>query len=256
MNFQGKSVIVTGASSGMGREAAVQFAAHGAKVLVNYSATRDMAEETCDIITKAGGTAVVHQGDVSKVEDANAIVKAAVDAFGRLDILINNAGTTAFIPFQNLEDATPEVWLKLYSVNVMGSFFCARAAAEAMRKTGGGVIINNASVSGHRPQGSSIPYCSSKAAVLHMTRCLAIALGPDIRVCSVSPGYIKDTRWNDNRENFDMQQALADGAEASLLKKVGTSAEVAAAMLYLASDEANFCTGIDVLVDGGRFFKV
>ena len=256
MNFTGKSVVVTGASAGMGREAAIQFAAHGAKVLVNYTSAAEAAEETRDIIAKAGGTAVVCKGDVSREEDADRIIKTAVDEFGRVDVLINNAGVTSFIPFQDLESATPEVWLRLYSVNVMGAFLCVRAAAREMKKTGGGVIINNASVSGHRPQGSSIPYCSSKAAVLHMTRCLAIALGPEIRVCSVSPGYIKDTRWNAGRENFDADKAVADGVELSLLKKVGTAAEVAAAMLYLASDGADFCTGIDILVDGGRFFKV
>lgn len=256
MNFQGKSVIVTGASSGMGRAAAVQFAAHGARVVVNYSSSKDLAEETAEIIRKAGGTAIVCQGDVSEDEDARRVVKTAVDAFGRLDVLINNAGTTAFIPFDDLESAGPEVWLKLYSVNVVGSFLCARAAAPEMKKNGGGVVINNASVSGHRPQGSSIPYCSSKAAVLHMTRCLAIALGPEIRVCSVSPGYIKDTLWTSKRENFDAEKAAQEGARMSLLGKTGTASDIADAMLYLASDEAKFCTGIDVLVDGGRFFKV
>lgn len=256
MDFQGKSVIVTGASAGMGREAAVQFAARGAKVVVNYAKAKDQADETLALVAKAGGVAVPCQGDVSKEEDAERIVQTAVKEFGRLDILINNAGTTAFIPFADLEAATPEVWMRLYAVNVMGSFLCARAAAREMRKTGGGVIINNASVSGHRPQGSSIPYCSSKAAVLHMTRCLAVTLGPEIRVCSVSPGFIEDTRWNTGRENFDAAKAHEDGIKLSLSGRVGSVSDIASAMLYLASDEAGFCTGIDLLVDGGRFFKV
>ncbi|MCC8191165.1 MAG: SDR family oxidoreductase [Planctomycetes bacterium] len=256
MDFTGKAVIVTGASIGMGRETAVQFAARGAKVVVNYARAEDQAQETLATIQQAGGTAVLCQGDVSREEDAARIVATAVDAFGRLDVLVNNAGTTAFIPFTDLDAATPEVWTRLYATNVMGAFFCARAAASAMRKTGGGVIINNASVSGHRPQGSSIPYCSSKAALLHLTRCLAVALGPDIRVCSVSPGYIEDTRWNRDRPGHDPAAAHQTAVELSLLKRVGASADVAGAILYLASDAAGFVTGIDVLVDGGRQFRV
>ena len=256
MNFQGKSVIITGASVGMGRETAVQFAAHGAKVLVNYAKAEKDAAETVDRIKKAGGAAVLCQGDVSKEADAERIVNEAVKAFGRLDILVNNAGVTAFIPFEDLDAASPEVWLRLYSTNVMGAFLCARAAAKAMKKTGGGVIINNASVSGHRPQGSSIPYCTSKAALLHMTRCLAKALGPEIRVNSVSPGFIEDTRWNVGRSNYDSAAAHSQGEDLSLLKRVGAAADIAKAILYLASDDASFCTGIDLLVDGGRAYKI
>jgi 3-oxoacyl-[acyl-carrier protein] reductase len=255
MDFTNKSVIVTGASVGMGRAAAMKFGKLGAKVVVNYARAEADAAETVAAIRSAGGTAILRQGDVSKEEDCKKIVAAAVREFGRLDILVNNAGTTAFIPFADLDAATPEVWTRLYSVNVVGAFMMARAAAREMRKTGGGVVINNASVSGHRPRGSSIPYCSSKAALLHLTSCLAVALGPDIRVNSVSPGFIEDTRWNADRKDYDAHQAHDDAVEQSLLKRTGGADDVADAILFLASDQSAFCTGIDVVVDGGRYYR-
>ncbi|MCL2000900.1 MAG: SDR family oxidoreductase [Planctomycetes bacterium] len=254
MNFENKSVIVTGSATGMGSETAKRFAALGAKVVINYAKSEAEAKTTVEAIKKAGGAAILCQGDVSREEDARRIVAAAVGEFGRLDILVNNAGVTAFIPFNDLEGATPEVWQRLYSTNVLGAFLCARAAAPEMRKSGGGVIINNASVAGYRPSGSSIPYCCSKAALLHLTRCLAVTLAPEIRVCSVSPGFIDDTRWHRSRANFD--QVQESGVAFSLVKRTGSSAEIAAAILYLASDEASFCTGSDLLMDGGMSFTV
>jgi ketoreductase RED2 len=253
--FAGKSIVVTGASIGMGRETARRFAAEGGAVLINYVKSEAEAEKTRDDIAKAGGRAAICQGDVSREADANRVVGTAMKEFGRLDILINNAGVTSFIPFSDLEAAGPEVWERIYLTNVVGSFLCARAAAAEMRKSGGGVIVNNASIAGSRPAGSSIPYCCSKAALIHLTRCLAATLGPDIRVNSVSPGMIDDTRWNVGRSDYDPVQAHELGVEQSLLKRTGFAADVAAAILFLASDEAAFITGIDILVDGGRFFK-
>lgn len=254
MDFTGKVALITGASAGMGRAAAVKFAKHGASVVVNYAKSKQGAEETAAAIAGAGGKALVLQADVSKQEEAERLVAESAEHFGRLDILVNNAGTTAFIPFPDLDAAEPEIWRHLYATNVIGAFICARAAAKIMRRTGGGVIINNASNAGHRPVGSSIPYCVSKAAMLHMTKCLAVALGPDIRVNSVSPGVIADTEWNANRKNYDKEAALAAGAQSSLLQRVGCSDEIADAMLFLASD-ATFSTGIDIMVDGGRQYK-
>lgn len=256
MSYRGKSVVVTGASIGIGRETAIQFAEQGARVLVNYASSRELAEETVAAISKAGGVAVPCQGDVSKAEDADRIIQTAVREFGGVDILINNAGVTAFIPFQDLDAADAETWLRLYSINVMGAFFCARAAAREMRKAGAGVIINVSSIAGQRASGSSIPYCSSKAALLHLTRCLAATLAPEIRVCSVSPGVIEDTRWNAGRVNYDAAKAHDIAAAESLVGDTGKSRDIADAILYLASDAARFCAGIDLLVDGGRSYRI
>jgi NAD(P)-dependent dehydrogenase (short-subunit alcohol dehydrogenase family) len=133
----------------------------------------------------------------------------------------------------------------------MGAFFCAREAAKAMsgRK---GVIINVASIAGHRLNASSIPYASSKAALLHMTRCLALTLGPDIRVVSVSPGVIDDTRWNAPRDQGEVRKMYDTAAAAVPLRRNGHGGDIADTIVFLASDAASFVTGVDLLVDGGR----
>ena len=134
----------------------------------------------------------------------------------------------------------------------MGACCCARAAAPEMRKRGGGSVVNVASFSGHRPSGSSIPYISSKAALLHMTKGLAKALGPDIRVNSVSPGYIADTAWHAKRDPESAKAAVPAVVDDALMRRLGKAQDVASAILFLASDEASFITATDLLVDGGR----
>lgn len=256
MSFKGKTVIVTGGSAGIGREAAIRFAARGASVVVNYVSSEQDARETLSLIESEGGTAMICQANVSKVEDAERLVATAAAAYGRVDVLINNAGATSFVPYADLDALTPEVWERIYSVNVFGAFYCSRAAAKEMKKNGGGSIVNNASLSGHRTVGSSIPYATSKAAVLHLTRCLAVTLGPDVRVNSVTPGYISDSRWSKGRENFDAEAFNAKTASITPMKRTGSVEDIAKAMVFLASDEATFITGTDLRVDGGRFMTV
>lgn len=251
MNFSNKVVLVTGAAVGIGRKIAVDFAKRGAKVAVNFSKSRQDAEETLKLIAEAGGDGMLCQCDVSDEKAVPAMIDAVVEKFGRLDILVNNTGITRFIDWNDLDGATGEAWETLYRVNVMGMFFCSRAAAKVMPE--GGVIVNIASVSGHAPNGSSIPYSVSKAAVLHLTKCLAKALSPRLRVVSVSPGVIADTRWNAGR---DVDAVRAKGAELSLSKRVGTPEEISQTVLFLASDGGAFCNGTDVNVDGGRFLVV
>ena len=256
MSFEGKTVLVTGGSAGIGREACRRFAERGAAVMINYASSEKDALETLSIIEKAGGKAAICRADVSREDQADRLVADTVAAFGRLDVLINNAGATKFVPYADLDALTADVWERIYQVNVMGTFFCSRAAAKEMRKTGGGVIVNNASLSGHRTVGSSIPYAVSKAGVLHLTRCLAVTLGPDVRVNSVTPGYITDTRWNKDRENYDADAVNAKTAAVTPMKRTGAAADIAAAMVFLASDEATFITGSDLRVDGGRYMTV
>lgn len=256
MSFTGKVVIVTGGSAGIGREAARRFAERGASVMINYVSSEPDARETLSLIEQAGGTAALCQANVAVEAEADRLIAETVERFGRLDVLVNNAGTTKFIPYADLDALTAEVWERIYGVNVMGTFFCSRAAAKAMKRTGGGVIINNASLSGHRTVGSCIPYAVSKAAVLHLTRCLAVTLGPEVRVNSVTPGYITDTRWNRDRDGYDAEAVNARTASITPMKRTGSAADIAAAMVFLASDEASFVTGSDLRVDGGRYMTV
>ena len=256
MDFANKAVIVTGSSSGIGRELAVAFAKRGASVLVNYASSEKGAKETLALIEKEGGKGVICQGDVSKAADCERMVQACVDAYGRLDVLVNNAGCTSFVPFENLDEVDEASWERIMGVNVMGAFYCSRAAVRAMRATGGGSIISLASIAGHRANGSSIPYCASKAAVLHMSRCLAKAVGPEIRVNTVSPGFIAETGWNDDKDDAQLRAIKESAVRDSVVKRTGAPKDITGAVLFLASEASSFCTGIDILVDGGRFFYV
>jgi 3-oxoacyl-[acyl-carrier protein] reductase len=244
-------VLVTGASAGIGRLTALRFAKNGGQVVINYLKAEDDARETLAMVEKAGGKGWILRGDVSSAGEAEQVVKEGAELLGRLDVLVNNAGVTRFIPFPDLDAVTPDDWESLYKTNVESVFFCARAAAKIMQKQEkGGSIVNLASISGMLPRGSSIPYSVSKAAIIHLTKCLAKVLAPKIRVNSVSPGVIHHTRWNVTNKNFDLRSYEA-GAEKMPLKRLGEPEDIAGAVYYLASDEAGYVTGINLPVEGG-----
>lgn len=245
----GKAAIVTGAAVGIGREIAVALGGEGAAVVVNYSKSKDEAEQTAEAVRSAGGTALLVPADVSMDDQVRAMVQQTLDHFGRVDVLVNNAGITKRVPFEDLDALTAEVWDRLYDVNVKGTFFCCRAVAEPMRRQGYGKIINLASVAGIRPSGSSIAYCTSKAAVIHLSACLARTLGPEIRVNVIAPGFIDETRWNAGVSNLDALRQSA--AQTTPLQRVGLPSDIAETALYLAVG-ADFMTGDVIVVDGGR----
>jgi 3-oxoacyl-[acyl-carrier protein] reductase len=249
--LDGKVAIVTGAAVGMGRAIAEAYAREGAAVVVNYSASQAEAEETGELVRKAGGRPLVVRADVSDDAAVRAMVAQTLDAFGRVDVLVNNAGVTAHVPFDDLDALTDDIWDRLYGVNVKGVFFCSRAVAKPMRDLGHGRIISLASVAGMRPFGSSIAYATSKAATIQLCRCLAKTLGPEIRVNVISPGSIVDTRWNAGRAGVDLAALNQRSAESVPLKRAGLSADVAELALYLAT-EADFMTGAVLPLDGGR----
>jgi 3-oxoacyl-[acyl-carrier protein] reductase len=245
----GKVALVTGAAVGIGRAVAVVFGREGAKVVVNYSKSRKEAEETASLVKQAGGEFLVIQADVAQDRQVRAMVAETLERFGRIDVLVNNAGITAFVDFPDLERLTDDVWDRLYNVNVKGTFFCCRAVVPAMRKQGHGRIINIASIAGILPGGSSIAYATSKAAVIHLSKCLARTLGPEIRVNVIAPGFIAETRWNVGRPNLE---ATAEKAtQAAPLKRAGKPEDIAEAALFLAT-RGDFMTGDVMLVDGGR----
>lgn len=245
----GKVAVVTGAAVGIGRAIAVAYGREGAEVVVNYSKSRPEAEKTATLVKQAGGEPLVIQADVAQDRQVRAMVAETLERFGRIDVLVNNAGITAFVDFPDLEGLTDEIWDRLYDVNVKGTFFCCRAVVPAMRKQGHGRIINIASVAGIRPQGSSIAYSTSKAAVIHLSKCLARTLAPEIQVNVIAPGFIADTRWNVGRPN--LEGVIQKATQTAQLKRVGKAEEIADAALFLAT-RGDFMTGDVMVVDGGR----
>ena len=203
-----------------------------------------------DRIVAGGGQAVFVQADISRPADAAALATAAETAFGRLDILVNNA---AIFVLKGVE-ATPEDWHRSLDVNVIGTSMVTRAAVEVMRRGGGGAIVNLASISSFVAQPQFVTYSATKAAILQMTRNLALDLAPDgIRVNCVCPGTILTRASRDHMERVGMSldDFIAAEAPKHLLNRIGSPREVAQAILFLASDDASFITGTHLMVDGG-----
>jgi len=250
MELKDRVAIVTGGGTGIGRAVCLRLAKAGLKaVVVNYSRSKDEAQTTAGELELLGTDVLVHRADVSDEPAVTAMIAATVDRYGRLDVLVNNAGTTHFIPHPDLVALTEEVWNDILNVNLKGTFYCCRAAAPELRKAKG-AIVNVASIAGHRATGSSIVYGISKAGVLQLTRSLAIALAPDVRVNSVSPGLVS-TRWFRSRfgeEAADAQETRF--AEATPLATIASPDDVALAIMSFVENDA--ITGQDLVVDGGK----
>lgn len=249
MDLSGKAAVITGSSRGVGRATALALARRGCRVLINYSTSRAEAEATAADVRALGGKAVCFAGSVANDGVCRAMMEAAVREFGRLDVLVNNAGTTRFINFPDLEAVTDDDWTRILGVNLKGPFQCARAARPHLEKSGNGVIINIASVAGITGAGSSIPYCASKAAVINLTLSLARTLGPTIRVNAVAPGFI-DGEWLRKGLGEDFENAKDAKAKHAVLGKVCQPEDIADGILALIS--ADLVTGHTLVVDGGH----
>ncbi len=250
MELRDKTAIVTGSAVGVGRAVAVDLARRGANVTVNYSRSEDDASETVRLVEAEGARALLVRADVSDDAQARALVHQTVDAFGALHVLVNNAATTHFVPFADLEGMKAEYWDDILNVNVKGSFFCVRAAAPHMKRAGRGAIVNVASVAGVRAVGSSIAYAASKAALINMTVALARTLGPEVRVNAVAPGFI-ETRWLRNGlGERTYEAAKAHETNRAPLKAVCAPEDVSQLILSLITG-ADLVTGQTVVIDGG-----
>ncbi len=249
-SLDGKTAIVTGSGNGIGRAIALRFAAEGAKVTV-AEIEEDSGQETVDLISRVGGTALFSCTDTTDSESIKSTVAATISAYGEIDLLVNNAA--AFV-FGKVEDVTADDWAKVFGVNVIGYANCVREVLPSMRRQNGGSIVNIASISSFIAQPEFIPYNSSKGAVAQLTRCLAMDLSVDnIRVNAVCPGSIR-TRATDRHIaslGLDPEKAYVDFGKDSLMKRLGTPEEIAAGVLFLASDEASFMTGAQIVIDGG-----
>ena len=244
----GKVAVVTGAANGIGEATAALFAEEGASVVIlDVDPT---GETVAARIRATGGEALFVRADISKEEDVRTAFAQVENVFGRLDVLVNNA---AVFVLKGLE-ATPEEWHRSLDVNVIGTSLCTRYAAEAMKRSGGGAVVNLASISSFVAQPHFLAYSATKAALVNMTRCMALDLAPHgIRVNCVCPGTIRTSATDRHMAQVGMseEQFLAENAPLHLLERVGTPREVAYAILFLASDEASFVTAASLLVDGG-----
>ena len=248
MDLRERGALVTGGSGDLGTAIALALARVGCDVAVGYVGNRDGALRTAKLVEEVGRracTVQLDQSDAGAIDDA--VAQAARD-LGRLDVLVNNAAWNIGIPFTELDKLTVEIWDRIYDTNVRGPFQLARAAAAHMKTAGGGRIVNIASVAGLRPSGSSIAYASSKAALIHLTRCLAVALAPTITVNCVAPGLIEGTRMAQR-----LPQAVVDNARANVVLGRTSSME------DIAEQVVTFCradsvTGQVLVVDGGLHF--
>ena len=241
--------IVTGSATGIGAASALALAARGARVVVNYSKSEREARATADACAAAGGDAIVVRGNVAEDSDCRRLAQSALERWGRIDALVNNAGTTKFADHGDLEALSAEDFLRIYGVNVVGAYQMVRACAPAMKATGHGAVVNVSSISGRNGLGSSIAYAASKGALLTMTLSLARALGPAIRVNAVCPGLI-DTRWT--REGWGEKFPALEQRykQQTPLGRVGRPEEVADVIAWLV-EGAELITGETFMVDSG-----
>ncbi len=249
MRLKDKAAIVTGAARGIGRAAAVLFAEEGASVFLTDVNAED-GQAAVRSIEAQGGTAIFLTADMSKETECERVVEACRQAFGKLDILVNNA---AIFVLKGI-DATPDDWKSVMETNVFGYAYMMRFAAEEMRRQGGGSIVNVASVSSVIAQSQMATYNASKGAVLQLSRCAAVDLAPDhIRVNCVCPGLV----WTGQLEKLSAErgwtkeQAEAELGAMQIQKRAADPREIAYPLLFLASEESSFCTGSALFVDGG-----
>ena len=245
------AAIVTGSATGIGAAVAKNLATRGYGIVINYTRSESEAKETQTACMQAGGQAVLCRGDVSIDEDCVRLTRTALDNFGRLDVLVNNAGVTKFVATAELAGLSKQDFEHIFGVNVVGAFQMTRAAAPALKSSGQGCIVNISSYSGMSGLGSSIAYAASKGALNTLTKGLAHALAPEIRVNAICPGYV-DTRWARRGLDDTTYENFKDKLESNLpLKSIPIAEDVAETVLWFI-DGGRSITGETLIIDGGK----
>jgi 3-oxoacyl-[acyl-carrier protein] reductase len=244
MNLAGGVAIVTGGGTGLGKAIALALARAGMSVAVNYSRSAADAHQTVEEVAQLGVRAVAIQADVRDERAVETMVSRTAGELDGLDVLVNNAGITRYVPMQDLEQLTAADFENIYAVNVIGAFLCARAAARLMKRRGRGKIINVASDSAFANQGSSIPYIVSKAGLVMLTKSLARALAPTVQVNAVAPGWLA-TRWLDTYLPKEKHREILEGPPEHIVKLD----DVADSVVMLARNDG--ITGQTIIIDGG-----
>jgi NAD(P)-dependent dehydrogenase (short-subunit alcohol dehydrogenase family) len=246
--FTGKTVLITGAGRGIGRHIARDFGSAGANVCVNYAHSATEAEKVASEIETSGGKAITCKADIADSEQVQAMVDATMDAYGSIDILINNAGLSIDGPFLEMKEAD---WDRVYEVNLKGPFLVSQAVARNMIAADSGVIVNisaNTTVYG-RPNAAN--YCSTKAGLNMLTKCMALELGPSIRVNGLGLGFVDSPLVREIYSEDQVAQAIED----TPLRRMTTNEETASFIRLLSSESTSFVTGQTIMFDGGKVMR-
>jgi 3-oxoacyl-[acyl-carrier protein] reductase len=248
MKLEGKSAIVTGGTGGLGWKICKALAAQGMKITLVYQNSREKAEDYAAELRKEGAEAVAVQADVTTDQGIAAMADAAARNFGGVDALVLDAAYNQWVSFRDLEALEPALWNKIIDFNLTAPYRAIRAIGPEMKRRGGGRIVTVSSIAGFSPSGSSIAYCVSKAGLIHLTRCMAVALAPTVLVNCVAPGIMEGTRMTEN-----LSPEYADNARKStLIGKAADRDDVADAVrTFIATDSI---TGQTLVVDGGKVF--
>jgi NAD(P)-dependent dehydrogenase (short-subunit alcohol dehydrogenase family) len=248
MKLENKVAIVTGAGKGIGSGIAKVFSQEGAKVVV-VDWDEEAGKKTAEEIRQSGGDALFVNCDVSNEEQVKAMVQATLDKYGRIDVLVNNAGIGVYLP---VLEATSEDWDHCLAVNLKGVFLCSKYAIPHMQAVGKGAIVNISSVHAHATVNGVAPYAASKGGITALTRNMAIDYGPAIRVNAIAPGWVLTPLIQSIFDGYDdpaEQQRLVE--QRQVMKRIGQPEDIGHAAAFLASDEASFITGTQLFVDGG-----
>ena len=248
MELRGAVAVVTGGNGGLGQRICHALARAGSDVAVVYARSRDEAQSVAGQLEATGVRAEAMKCDVTQPQQVESLASQVVERFGKIDVLVNDAAYNKWIPFDDLDALTYEEWSKIIDVNLTGPMLCIKAVAPAMKRQGAGRIVNISSIAGLGPTGSSIAYGVSKAGLIHLTRCMAVGMAPDILVNCIAPGYLEGTRATANLDPAYQETARA----GSLLKMAADKDEI-------AEQTVSFCrsdtiTGQTLVIDSGRFF--
>jgi 3-oxoacyl-[acyl-carrier protein] reductase len=248
MELRGAVSLVTGGNGGLGRRISHALASAGSSVAVVCRTSREDAEGVASELRTLDVKAEVFLADVTVQEQIADLYARVLDSFGRIDVLVNNAAFNQSVPFPDLEGLTPELWEQILNANATGPFLCMREIAPIMKRQGNGRIVNISSVAGFVPGGSSIAYAVSKSALNHLTRCMAVAMAPEVLVNGVAPGLMEGTRMTTRLRAEQVQNALAGAA----LKRAADRDDVADQVVTFARTDST--TGQTVVIDAGRFY--
>lgn len=246
--FAGKTAIITGASRGVGRDIAINLGAARANVVINYATSDEAAARVVDAVNDSGGKAIPCRADVSKLADVDRLLSTTLEAFKRVDILINNAGINIDRPLLELRE---DEWDAVVDVNLKGTFFCTQAAGRVMYAAQSGHIVNISAVTSLDARRNAANYCASKAGVNMLTKCAALELAPYVRVNCLALGFFR----SEAVEKYFTEEQIANVVDATPLRRMGEFKEITSAVKFLVSSASSFITGQTIILDGGRIMR-